>query len=181
MRLTRGVIALAIITVVMITGSFALLSTYTPPVPPPLVPPTDEVDSVIVDGLELSVSIEFWQDFMRATPPQGPPFYLVLRVNVTNLGSSTVFGLNVQTVSVYFGGTLDLLHTFKIEPGLACCFDEFSVAPEHSGIFQFKSDRETNFSPDIEEGTVLYAQVELIWDTGQVVLTTPPSALGFTQ
>ncbi|MHA2064967.1 MAG: hypothetical protein ACXABY_11390 [Candidatus Thorarchaeota archaeon] len=180
MRPTRGIIALAIILVMIVAGSLAFLSDFTPPVAPPDEPPSGAVEPVIVDDLQISATAYFWQDFMPAVPPEGPPFYLVIRVNATNLGNTTVFGLDVFTVTVYFGDSLNILHTFKIEPGLSCCFDEFSVAPNNTELFEFTNDRETIFSPEIEEGTSLYAQVQLVWDTGQAVLTTPPALLGLT-
>ncbi|MHA2143545.1 MAG: hypothetical protein ACXADC_11480 [Candidatus Thorarchaeota archaeon] len=180
MKASRGIYALVIVLVVIVAGTLIFLSDFTPQVAPPDEPPFGDVDPVTVDGFQLSVTAYFWQDFMPAVPPEGPPFYLVLRVNATNLGNTTVFGLNVFTVTVYFGDSVNMLHTFKIEPGLACCYDEFTVAPDTSELFQFTNDRETIFSPDLEEGIDLYARVHVVWDNGEAIITTKPSPLGFT-
>ena len=180
MKPSRGISAMVVISVVIVGGSLILLSDFTPPVAPPNEAPTGDVESVIVDDLELSATAYFWQDFMPAVPPEGPPFNLVLRVNATNWGNTTVFGLNVRVVTVYFGDSFNVLHTFKIEPGLSCCFDEFSVSPSSSEIFEFTNNRETIFSPDLNEGIELYARVHVVWDNGEALVTTAPVSLDFT-
>ena len=150
------------------------------PVPPPDEPPSYVGGNITSGNLELVASAFFWQDFMPSIPPEGPPFYLVIRVNVTNNGNSAVFGLDVSRVSVYFNN-LSLLYTFEIEPAVSCCSDEFSVAPGHTEIFEFTNNRETVFSPEVAEDTELFAQVLLIWDSnGQAILTTPLVPLLYT-
>ena len=180
MKLSRGLSAFIIVLVVLVAGSFVFLSDFVPPVAPPDEPPSGDVEPVIADGLELAATAYFWQDFMPETPPEGPPFYLVIRVNATNHANTTVFGLNVHVVTVYFGDSINILHTFKIQPGLACCFDEFTVPSNSSHLIEFTNDRETIFSPDLQEGTELYARVHVVWDTGQALITTAPVPLGFT-
>ncbi len=180
MKQSRSLLALVIILVVTVAGTLVILSDFTSPIAPPDAPPTGVVDPVIVDDLQLSITAYFWQDFMPDIPPEGPPFYLVLRVKATNLGNTTVLGLNVFAVTVYFGDSLNVLHTFKIEPGLACCFDEFTVPPNRSELFEFTNDRETVFSPELDEGVILYARVQVVWDNGESIVTTAPAPLGFT-
>ncbi|MFX1415306.1 MAG: hypothetical protein ACFFC0_00780 [Promethearchaeota archaeon] len=184
MRMERG-IALVMMSILVVATATAFILGGTlfgglDPVPPPDDPPSEVVDSITVDGLGLAASAFFWQDFMPSIPPEGPPFYLVIRVNVTNNGTSAVFGLDVSRVSVYFNN-LSLLYTFEIEPAVSCCSDEFSVAPGHTEIFEFTNNRETVFSPDLAEDTKLFAQVLLIWDSnGQAILTTPLVPLLYT-
>ncbi|MHA2380863.1 MAG: hypothetical protein ACXADS_16450, partial [Candidatus Thorarchaeota archaeon] len=184
MKMERG-ITLVVISVLVVASSAAFLLVGDlfgglEPVPPPDEPPSEVVDSITADGLELVASAFFWQDFMPSTPPEGPPFYLVIRVNVTNNGNATVFGLDISRVSVYFGN-LTLLHTFDIEPGVECCSDEFSVAPGHTEIFQFTNNRETVFSPEVAEDTELFAQILLTWDSdGQAIITTASVPLLYT-
>ncbi len=180
MRPSRGLSALVIILVVIVAGSIVFLSNFVPPVAPPDEPPSGVAESVIVDDLELSATAYFWQDFMPVVPPEDPPFYLVIRVNATNLRNTTVFGLNVHFVTVYFGDSLIVLHTFKIQPGLSCCFDEFTVTSHSSHLIEFTNDRETIFSPDLEEGIDLYARVHVVWDNGEAIVTTAPASLDFT-
>jgi len=46
---------------------------------------------------------------------------------------------------------------------------------------EFTNERGVVFSPDLEEGTGLYARVLVTWADGQqVILTTPPSPVHFT-
>ncbi|MFW9887503.1 MAG: hypothetical protein ACFFER_04935 [Candidatus Thorarchaeota archaeon] len=180
MKLSRGAYAFIVVLVVLIAGSIVILSDFIPPVAPPNEPPSQAVEPVIVDDLELTAIAYFCQDFMPEIPPEGPPFYLVIRVNATNRANTTVFGLNVHAVTVYFGGSRNVLHTFKIQPGLTCCFDEFTVPSNSSHLIQFTNNRETIYSPDLEEGIDLYARVYVVWDNGEAIITTPPVPLGFT-
>ncbi|UCH03378.1 MAG: hypothetical protein JSW05_07200, partial [Candidatus Thorarchaeota archaeon] len=184
MRMERGVtLALVSILVVATATVFILggpLNAGFDPVPPPDEPPSEVVDNITAGTLELAASAFFWQDFMPAVPPDGPPFYLVIRVNVTNHGNVTVFSLDVPRVSVYFRN-LTLLHTFEIEPGVSCCSDEFSVAPGHTEIFEFTNKRESIFSPEVAEDTELFARILLTWDSdSQAIITTAPVPLLYT-
>ena len=184
MRMGRG-IALVLLSILVVATGTALILGGTlfdglDPVPPPDGPPSEVVGNITVGGLDLAASAFFWQDFMPSIPPEGPPFYLVIRVNVTNNGNLTVFGLDVSCVSVYFSN-LTLLHTFGIEPGVSCCSDEFSVAPGHTEVFEFTNNRESIFSPEIAEETELFARILLTWDSdGQAIITTASVPLLYT-
>ncbi|MHA2071898.1 MAG: hypothetical protein ACW985_08945 [Candidatus Thorarchaeota archaeon] len=181
MRSSRGFIALTVIIVVLTSGSLVFLSGITPQVTPPQQPPLGEVDPILADDLELVASIYIWQDFLLLEPHEEAPLNLIVRINVTNLGEDPIFGLNVPIVTLYFGESLTSLNTFMTSPGLACCFDEFSIAPGNTEIFQFTNDRETVFSPDLEEGTIFYARLLVEWDPDyEAVLTTSPVPLDFT-
>ncbi len=184
MRIGRGMTVAVIITIVIASGSAIILLgdffAFPEPVPPPDEPPSTVVEEITVDDLELVATAFFWQDFMPIVPAEGPPFYLVIRLNVTNTGNSTVFGLDVSRVTVYFSN-LTPMHTFDIQPGLTCCFDEFSVAPGQTEFLEFTNDRETIFSPEVAEGTDLFAQVLFTWDPdGEAILTTASVPLLYT-
>ncbi len=184
MRIGRGITVAVIISIVIASGAAIFLlrgsSTGLEPVPPPDEPPSTVVEGITVGDLELVASAFFWQDFMPIVPAEGPPFYLVIRLNVTNIGNTTVFGLDVSRVTVYFNN-LTPMHTFGIQPGLTCCFDEFSVAPGQTEFLEFTNNRETIFSPEVAEGTGLFAQVLFTWDPdGQAILTTASVPLLYT-
>jgi len=184
MRMER-VITLVVFSILVVATATAFILGGTlfggfDPVPPPDEPPSEVVGNITVDDLDLAASAFFWQDFMPSIPPEGPPFYLVIRVNVTNNGNVTVFGLDVSRVSVYFNN-LTLLHTFDIEPGVSCCSDEFSVAPGHTEIFEFTNNRESIFSPEVAEDTEMFARILLAWDSdGQAIITTASVPLLYT-
>lgn len=178
MRMERG-ITLVVISILVVATATAFILGGTlfsglDPVPPPDEPPSEVVGNITVDELDLAASAFFWQDFMPSIPPEGPPFYLVIRVNVTNNGNLIVFGLDVSRVSVYFNN-LTLLHTFDIEPGVSCCSDEFSVAPGHTEIFEFTNNRESIFSPEVAEDTELFARILLTWDSDSEAIITAAS------
>jgi hypothetical protein len=184
MRMGRGITLVAITVLVIATGTVFILGGALigglEPVPPPTEPPSEVVDNITVGNLELAASAFFWQDFMPSIPPEGPPFYLVIRVNVTNTGNVAIFGLDVSRVSVYFNN-LTLLHTFDIEPGVSCCSDEFSVSPGHTEIFEFTNNRENIFSPEVAEDTELFARILLTWDSdSQAIITTASVPLLYT-
>jgi hypothetical protein len=181
MNKARGIIVVAIIVVILASGSLVFISGITPQVIPPQQPPVGEVEPILADDLQLVASVYIWQDFLLLEPHEKPPLNFIIRVNVTNLGNSTVFGLNVPKVTLYYGESFTSLNTFMTSPGLSCCFDEFSIAPGNTEIFQFTNDRETIFSPELEEGTVFYTRLLVEWDPdNEAVLTTAPVPLDFT-
>jgi hypothetical protein len=181
MNKARGTIVVAIIVVILASGSLVFISGITPQVIPPQLPPVGEMEPILANDLKLVASVYIWQDFLLLEPHEEPPLNLIIRVNVTNLGNATVFGFNVPKVTLYYGESLTSLNTFMTSPGLACCFDEFSIAPGNTEIFQFTNDRETIFSPELEEGTVFYARLLVVWDPdSEAVLTTAPVPLDFT-
>ena len=59
--------------------------------------------------------------------------------------------------------------------------DPTQIGPGESLVLEFTNDRESIFSPTIEEGVVLYSRILTRWGYGiEEILTTPPSALGYT-
>ena len=147
-------------------------------VPPPANPPGEIPEIVISTNLEAWAEASYWQDFMPFVPEEGPPFYMIVYVNVTNTGNSTVTNFEVPRVSIYFHNTSILLVTLNLHVVLS----EWSeIGPGESFLIELTNDRNTIFSPTIEEGAVLYSRVLTRWGNGiEMILTTPPSALLFT-
>ena len=147
-------------------------------VPPPEEPPTDEVVPLQVENLELEASATFWQNFMPIIPPEGPPFYLVLELTVTNYGPTTISGFKAVRTTVYFANSKDVLHTFQLEP---LDPENNSIHPGETITFEFTNERTTIFSPDLEEGTKFYARILVSWKPEHTeILTSPPVSVEFT-
>ncbi len=147
-------------------------------VPPPEEPPTDVVAPIQVDNVVFEANAIFWQNFMPIIPPEGPPFYLVLEITVKNWGNVPLTGLTAVRTTIYFADTTRALHTFQLEP-----LDSVnnSIKPGEIKNLEFTNDRSTIFSPDLEEGTKLYARIQVCWGSEQaVILTTPLAPVEFT-
>lgn len=149
-------------------------------VPPPELPPGQEPDVYRDGDVELWAEAEFSQDFMPAIPPEGPPFYVFIKINITNTGNSTISNLGASRATVYYNDTLDPLVTLNLTSAIQY-FKEVEIRPGESIVMEFINDRSEIFSPTIEEGTVLFARVIFTWGEGhEQILTTPPKALMFT-
>ncbi len=149
-------------------------------VPPPNTLPDDEIQIVSSGGLLIWAEAEYWQDFMPTIPPEGPPFYLVIRINITNIGDSIITDIFAPRVTIYYNSTFQSLVTFNLTTVLQY-FAPLSISPGESTVIEFTNDRSTIFSPSIEEGSVLYSQVLFSWEGGnEAILTTTPNGLQFT-
>ncbi|MDF1540956.1 MAG: hypothetical protein P1Q69_18820 [Candidatus Thorarchaeota archaeon] len=149
-------------------------------VPPPDTFPDNEIQIVSSGGLLIWAEAGYWQDFMPAVPPEGPPFYLVIKINITNIGDTTVTDLFAPRVTIYYNSTYQSLVTLNLTTVLRF-FAPLSISPGESTVVEFTNDRSTIFSPSIEEGTVLYSQVLFSWEGGnEAILTTAPNDLLFT-
>lgn len=147
-------------------------------VPPPDEPPTDVIPPIQADNMVFEANAIFWQNFMPIIPPEGPPFYLVLEITIKNLGSIPITGLTAVRTTVYFAATTRALHTFQLEP-----LDSVnnSIQPGEIRKLEFTNDRSTAFSPDLDEGTKLYARILVRWEIEQaVILTSPLAPVEFT-
>jgi hypothetical protein len=149
-------------------------------VPPPDSPPSKDPE-IFRDGeVELWAVASFSQDFMPAVPPEGPPFYAFIKINITNTGNSTITNLYASRATIYYNDTLDSLVTLNLTSAIQY-FKEVEVRPGESIVMEFINDRSEIFSPTIEEGTVLLARVVFAWGNGfEQILTTPPNALLYT-
>jgi hypothetical protein len=149
-------------------------------VPPPVTPPGDEQEIVVAGDLELWAEADFWQDFMPLVPPEGPPFYTLIRINITNTGSSALEHFDAPKVTVYFNDSFDVLVTLNLTLGIQT-FVPIVVQPGESIIVEYINNRNEIFSPTVDEGKGLYARVLFQWGVGEeTILTTVPSELEFT-
>lgn len=149
-------------------------------VPPPAVPPVDSIDTINSDGLELWAEAIYWQDFMPVIPEEGPPFFIVIRVNITNTGATTVTDFNAIRVTMYFNGTTTPFATLNLT--IVGAGPEWpQIAPGENVVLEFTNVRDSIFSPTIDEGTPLYSRVLVTWNSGaQEILTTAPSCVLYT-
>lgn len=172
---------LALIGLILVIGVVLVMIFHYKPnqqVPPPDEPPTDEVAPIQVDYLVFEANVVFWQNFMPIIPPEGPPFYLVLEITVKNYGNIPISGFTAIKTTVYFAATTRALHTFQLEPLDSA---NNSIHPGEIRKLEFTNERSTIFSPDLEEGTKLYARVLVRWESDQaVILTTPLAPVEFT-
>ncbi len=179
----RTVIALIVIVgVISAVGTITLLmglNQSTPEVPPPENPPGNEVDVFIGENIELSAKAIFSQDFMPIIGDEGPPFYVLIRVNVTNTGDTVLEDLNAIRTTLYYNGTLTVFTTLNLTHAHQTLLP-ITVQPGECAIIEFINDRSEVFSPTIDEGTYLYARVLFVYDHGECILTTPPSEVMFT-
>ncbi|MHA2143363.1 MAG: hypothetical protein ACXADC_18285 [Candidatus Thorarchaeota archaeon] len=164
--------------VVGVFYSLSLLDSYQ--VPPPAEPPGEELEPIVRDDLLASAIAVYWQDFMPIAPSEGPPFYTIIRINVTNTGNTTVTNFHAVRVTIYFHNsslplvTLDVTSTIQY-------FVWPEIRPGESAEFEYTNVRDSIFSPTIEEGAVLYSRVLTRWENGnEMILTTPPSPLEYT-
>ncbi|MFX1561181.1 MAG: hypothetical protein ACFFBL_11385 [Promethearchaeota archaeon] len=184
--ISRKFTAIGIILVVTISlGALGvyinLLSSNPIQIPPPAEPPGDEPEIIINDGLAAWAEAIYWQDFMPFIPEDGPPFYTIIWINVTNTGNTTVTNFHAVRVTIYLYNTSSPLVTLDLESNIQY-FVWPEIRPGESTEFEYTNVRDTIYSPSIEEGTLLYSRVLTRWENGnEMILTTPPSALLHTQ
>ena len=126
-------------------------------------------------NLVISAEAFYWQNFMPVIPEGGPSFYMVVYVNISNIGSDRITGFEIPRATVYYYGTKQLLVTLSLHQ-VTSTWSE--VGPGECVLVQLTNDRDTVFSPIIEERTLLFSQVLLRCENiYQTVLTTPSSEL----
>jgi hypothetical protein len=179
--IARKFVAVSIVLVTVLgLGVFGLVLNMSDPlqVPPPPAPPDEDPEIVITQELESWAEVMYWQDFMPAIPEEGPPFYLIIWINVTNTGTTTVTDFDAVRTTVYFYNTSTPLVTLSLHRATP---ESSEIGPRESVVFEFTNDRETFYSPTIEEGAVLYSRVLIRWGNGsEMILTTPPAELLYT-
>jgi hypothetical protein len=115
---------------------------------------------------------------MPVVPPEGPPFYLIIQIRVTNTGNLTIGNLAAPWVVVFYADTMKPLNTFQL---VAVTPGGNAVGPGESVVLEFTNARDDVFSPSIEEGTELCALILFTWGSGQgAIIGAPPSPLQFT-
>ncbi len=146
-------------------------------VPPPSFPPGENPDIIVSHDLAVWAEAVYWQDFMPTFSEEGPPFFIRIWVNVTNTGSTTVSNFEAVRTTIYFHNNSMPLVTLN----LIIVGDPIQIGPGESIVLDFTNNRNSVFSPTIEEDTVLYSRILIRWGYGiESILTTPPSALGYT-
>ncbi|MFW9767998.1 MAG: hypothetical protein ACFFEM_04195 [Candidatus Thorarchaeota archaeon] len=180
MTATKNIAIVVILVVVIGIGVMGVLL-YSNSVPPPTEPPGDEPEIVCKDGLEVWAEAIYSQDFMPEIPEEGPPFYTIIWLNVTNTGNITVAYFHAVRVTIYFYNTSQELVTLDLTSNIQY-FIWPRIEPGESALFEFTNVRNSIFSPSIEEDTLLYSRVLATWETGsEIMVTTPPSELLYTQ
>ena len=171
-------IVVFVVCVVLGLGVARLFVNLSFQVPPPSHLPGADPEIIVTDELTAWAKAEYWQDFMPIVGPEGPPFFVVVTVTVTNTGNSTISSFEVPRVTIYFNGTripLVTLNLRVVEP------DTCEIGPNETIVVKLANDIETIFSPTIEEGTTLYSRVLTRWESGnEMILTTPPSKVFHT-
>ena len=172
--------ATLVIAVILTAGFLTLIFQIPQHVPPPLTPPESEMEPETAGNLLLEAEAVFTQDFMPAIPPEGPPFYAFISINITNNGLTTVGNFSAPLATLYYNGTVEPFVTLELESAIQY-FAPVELTPGGSITMEFINIRSEIFSPTIEEGTGLYARVLFIWGNLQeVILTTAPSSVMFT-
>ena len=175
----RRVIALGIILVIVLGMGVYVSFSGTPQVPPPSYPPGEIRNIIVSHDLAIWAEAMYWQDFMPSFGSEGPPFSILIWVNVTNIGNTTVSNFEAVRTTIYFHNNSYSIPLVTFN--LIIVGDPTQIGPGESFILEFTNDRESIFSPTIEEGAVLYSRILTRWGYGiEVILTTPPSALGYT-
>ncbi|UCE09036.1 MAG: hypothetical protein JSW61_08565 [Candidatus Thorarchaeota archaeon] len=181
----RKFVASALVVIVLATTGMlslylASLGPGSADVPPPDSPPGSEVIIVTEGDLVMWAEAEFSQDFMPVVQPEGPPFHVLIRINVTNIGDSTVIHPWASRTTLYFNGTSNPLVTLNLTSTILT-FAPIEIRPGESHILEYINVESEVYSPDIDEGTGLYARVLFHWGVdNQTILTTAPAPLGFT-
>ena len=168
-----------ILVIVLGMGVYVSLSGI-PQVPPPSFPPGENPDIIISHNLEVWAEAFYWQDFMPIVGSEVPPFFIIIWVNVTNTGNTTVSNFDAVRTTIYFHNNSMPLVTLNLILG-----GEWSewpqIGPGESIVLDFTNDRNSVFSPTIEKGAILYSRILIRWGYGiEEILTTPPSPVHYT-
>lgn len=175
-----GIILFAVIGIGLL-GAGLIIAGYDPlQVPPPAEPPGEDPEISVENELEAWAVAVYWQDFMPMIPAEGPPFCTVIWINVTNTGNTTVTNFHAVRVTIYFYNNSLPLGTLNLTSRIQY-FVWPEIRPGESAVFEYTNAGSSIFSPTVEEGAVLYSRVLTRWENGnEMVLTTPPSELGYT-
>ncbi len=177
----------ATIIVVIVLGGIGVISyslnamTYgSDHLPPPTTTPGPDPEVITDGGVELWAEAEFWQDYMPAIPPEGPPFHALVGINITNNGDTTVTDIGVAQATIFLYETGQPIVSINMTTA-ACYFVPIEIRPGESIYIDFINPSGEIVSTTLEEDTMLYARVMFVWGNGyQQILTTPPAALYYT-
>ncbi len=181
----RRLIAATLVVIVlggvgMLSYSLTALTPGSGHLPPPTTTPGPDPEVVTNGDVVLWADGYFWQDFMPAVPPEGPPFYAVVGINITNNGDTTITNIGVVKATIFLNDTGQPLVTLNMTT-VNQYFAPITIAPGQSDYIEYINSRSEIFSPTLEEDIMLYARVLYVWGDGnQQILTTPPMALMYT-
>ena len=148
-------------------------------VPPPERFPQEKDSIMVIDDVKLTISPYFWQDFMPAVPPQGPPFFVSFEIEVKNCTGEPLIGFAALVTTLYYSDTQRAFRSFRLTP-VADTKTEQTILPGQEKRLAYTNDRTQIFSPEIEQGTKLYARIMARWDAEIHLLTSPPAGVGRT-
>jgi len=134
---------------------------------------------VVIDEVKFVIRSYFWQDFMPMIPPQGPPFYLVFKLKVTNNTDRALIDFYAVKTNLFYEDDNEKFHSFSLIPAGGTKPKE-RILPKETKNFEYTNDRTEIFSPKIEEGTKLYGQILFSWDGKKQILTSSPSEVKYT-
>lgn len=149
------------------------------PVPPPERSPQDKDSIVVIDDLKFTISSYFWQDFMPVIPPEGPPFYLKINMEIKNDIRGRLEGFSALMATLYYLDTSKFFHNFRLTPAANTKQEETIFAQERRTLI-YTNDRKEIFSPQIEQGTKLYGRIMVEWNGKKHLLTSPPADVTYT-
>lgn len=164
------------------TGIAAILLNVSTPyqIPPPSTPPGNEIQITTAGQMDVWAEATYTQNYMPSVPPEGPPFYSFISINITNNGNVRVSGISAFRITIYYNDTLNPLVTLNLTSAVVY-IQPINVGPGESIVVDFINIRNEIYSPTIDEGTGLYGRILFTWENGQeVILTTIPTALLFT-
>jgi len=148
-------------------------------VPPPERFPQEGDSVTVIDGVKLTVTPYFWQDFMPTIPPGGPPFFLCLEIKVKNYTEKPLRGFTAGMTTLYYFDTQKVFYTFQLIPGAETKAEE-TLLPQEEKTLTYTNDRKSTFSPQIEQGTKLYGRIMVKWNGKTCLLSSPPAGVVFT-
>jgi len=149
------------------------------PIPPPEKSPGIGDSTVVIDDVEFVIKSYFWQDFMPMIPKKGPPFYLLFKLKITNKKEKELVDFCAVKTTLYYEQTNQQFHSFYLIPTAGTKPKE-KILPGQTKNLEYTNDRSEVFSPKIEQGTKLYAQILLSWNRKEHILTSPPSGVEYT-
>ena len=179
-RMIAVLVAVLVIGGVGLTAVYiGLMNTGLQPVSAPESPPGSVVDPITVDNLKLSAVAEFAQDHEPPIPSDGAPFYVVVTINITNVGTTNVTDFMAPRLTIYFNNTLTPLKTLALN--ISGDWPAWPViGPGESVELDFTNLRDSVFSPSLDEGAGLYVAILVSWgDVSEAIIITPPSQLIF--
>ncbi|NHI84094.1 MAG: hypothetical protein EAX81_07310 [Candidatus Thorarchaeota archaeon] len=186
----KNVMAIVIIIAIVGLGDavvgFSILNLEPSQIPPPEALPSNELEAVTYDKIEVWATADYSIDFMpnivgpEEPSRKGDPLRVYVQVNITNNGDFAVEGFDALRLTIYFNGTITPLVTLNLNPveeSEQCPL----INPSESVMIKYTHSRETPLTPgSVGKGTHLYSRILVTWHgSAEHILTTCPSQLAF--